>query len=388
MHTSVKTKIVVAVVAVLAVAAAGAAGVIHFASEMNLRAVATDALHAAGATFAAIERAEIEKLDATLAAIAANPELSDAFSAGDRAGLLARAAPLFERLRRDHDVTHWYFHDLARRCFLRVHGPAAFGDAVDRPTLAHAAATGDRGAGKELGQTAFALRVVRPWVVRGERIGYLELGEEIDHFLARLHAQTGDGYALLVDRRLVDAALWAKARPGGRERPEDAGERVVVERTVDDVSLVRWDGEVAALPARGALLGSVERGGRILARGVVPVTDAAGERVGALVVVHDVTELRTRTVRTRTAVVVTLTACAALLAGILLLVIQRLVFTRLERMIAQMEDLSARLAGGDYDVAAPPAGPPDEIGRFEEFFGRFLTVIAGLLKELTRRRAG
>ncbi len=64
---------------------------------------------------------------------------------------------------------------------------------VDRATLTKAIETKGLGAGKELGKTAFALRVVRPWFGQdGKLLGYLELGEEIDHFLGRMKAQTGD----------------------------------------------------------------------------------------------------------------------------------------------------------------------------------------------------
>ncbi len=51
-----------------------------------------------------------------------------------------------------------------------------------------------------------------------------------------------------------------------------------------------------------------------------------------------------------------------------------------------MEDVSARLAGGEYDVEAPPAEANDELGEFERFFGGFVSVVAGLLRDLTRSR--
>ena len=52
-------------------------------------------------------------------------------------------------------------------------------------------------------------------------------------------------------------------------------------------------------------------------------------------------------------------------------------------MVATLEDVSTRLLGGDYDVegAITPSGD-DEIGKSEEFFGRFLDAVAQTLKGL------
>ena len=93
--------------------------------------------------------------------------------------------------------------------------------------------------------------------------------------------------------------------------------------------------------------------------------------------------------RVRTAIICTVATVAVIMAALLVWLAQRLVFARLERMTRTMEDLLARLAGGDYNVAQDmkPTGD-DEIGRFEGFVGQFLVVIEGLLKALTEQKAG
>jgi methyl-accepting chemotaxis protein len=116
------------------------------------------------------------------------------------------------------------------------------------------------------------------------------------------------------------------------------------------------------------------------------VEDAAGRRVGGLFVVHDISALRANMLAARRGIYALLAVVAAILAALLVVLVNRLVVRRLDRMIATMDDLSVRLADGEYDVAAPRASSRDEIGRFEEFFGRFLQVVTGLLKELARRR--
>lgn len=391
---SIKQKLVLAVVACMLALAGVTAGLVSVASERAVRFAAEQALAAAASGLAAMERADAEKLDATLSALSSHPGLADAFQARDRARFLALATPIFQELQRTHAVTHFYAHLADRTTFVRVHRPELFGDRVERATLTSAAMTGQRAAGKELGATAFALRVVVPWVVGGQTIGYLELGEEMGHFLARLKHQTGDDYALLILKRdgagrpLLTPEAWG-AMEAAQGRPATWGafpDFVVVDDTAGEPAALA-DAQVGGVRAGGQLLGEASRGDRTFARGLVPVTDASERQVGGLLVRHDITELRDSMARARSGILVTLVAVAILLAALLLALLQRLVFARLTRMTTTLEDLGARLAGGEYDVGRlAPTGPKDEIGRFEEFFGSFLTVIGGLVKELTARR--
>jgi len=59
------------------------------------------------------------------------------------------------------------------------------------------------------------------------------------------------------------------------------------------------------------------------------------------------------------------------------------VFKRLNRMIHTMEDLSVRVAGGDFEAKFTPDGTQDEIGQFEQFFAKFLDLMTSTLRALT-----
>lgn len=391
---SIKKKLILAIAACMVLLAGVTALLVEAASARAVHFAADQAVEAAGAGLGAMERADTEKMDAALRVLAAHPGLVEAFRARDRARFLALAGPIFRELERSHGLTHLYAHLPDRTAFARVHRPELFGDLVERPTLAAAAATGKMGAGKELGATAFALRVVEPWVVGGETIGYLELGEELGHFLARLKAQTGDDYAMLVAKRdaagrpLLKREAWAAMR-GQSQRPDDweaFPDFVVADDTTDDPAAYAG-APVGALRPGGQLLPELGRGQRTFARGAVPVIEAGGRQVGAVVVLHDITTLRASMLRARSGILITLGAVGILMALVMLALVQRLVFERLDRMAASLEDLGARLAGGEYDVGKLAlSGPRDEIGRFEEFFGSFLVVLGGLVKDLTSRR--
>src|SRR5512133_1397641 len=147
----------------------------------------------AAAAYARLEKREVEKLSRLLDWLMADARFIATFKARDREKLLSLTQARFEKLKSVEGVTHWYFlePEPARTCFLRVHSPKLFGDTVARETLTQAIATQEVGAGKELGKTAFALRVVKPIRVDGAIIGYMELGEEIGHFLVNMKKQTG-----------------------------------------------------------------------------------------------------------------------------------------------------------------------------------------------------
>jgi hypothetical protein len=383
---SIRARLVVAIAASMLGVAVAAGAVVRAAGERNVERAAEQAVASAGQVLAAAERADVEKLDATLHALSAHPGLRDAFVARDRARLLALATPLFEQLRAEHDITHLYFLEPSGTCFLRAHRPELFGDAVARATFARAVETGHVAAGKELGRTAFALRVVRPWRgPDGTVVGYLELAEEIDHFLERMKAQTGDDYGLVVGKAFLDEEAWARMRSGRRNGWGDRPTTVVVDTTTRDEAAIGFEGDPSSLPDRGAVLGEELHGGATFVRGIVPVADAGGRRVGGLVVLHDITALRESMLGARRGIYAVILAVAAALGGFLLVLVNRLVFRRLERLSATMEELSARLEEGDHRLVAPRASADDELGRFEELFGRFLRSVARLLGEGRRR---
>jgi hypothetical protein len=265
-----------AAAATLAVTATHAAG--------GPAAPVKDPVADAAARYAALEKADVEILSAELDRLVADPALVQPFAARDRAKLLVAARPLFERLKAERMVTHWYFIDRepSRTSFLRVHAPEKFGDRIDRATLSQAIATKKMGAGKELGQTAFALRVVKPIRVGGEIVGYMELGEEIGHFLTRMKHQTGDDYALLADKEKIDRADLAAIRKEDRwdERPDV----VLIDSTVWNEATIVLGTALAKIPEGGTRLAPWTDGSVRYVGGAFPVRDATNQVVGALFV--------------------------------------------------------------------------------------------------------
>jgi hypothetical protein len=245
-----------------------------------------DYLRRSAASFTRFERAHVERLSKTLDRLAADPALVEAFRARDREKLLALARPTFDRLESEHAITHWYFHEPEprRTCFLRVHAPELHGDVIERDTLTQAISTHVLGAGKELGRTAFALRVVKPVRSGGKLVGYMELAESIDHFLTRMRLEIGDDFGLLVDKRRVDRAELKRVT--GEDRWEEQPDVVLIDSTMWQERNVSLGVPLEKLPAGGTFFPEWQDGSRTFVGAAFPVKDANDRIFGALFVRH------------------------------------------------------------------------------------------------------
>jgi hypothetical protein len=339
--------------------------------EKDLEEAAMSTLQTAADGFAAHERSEIEKLTATLDVLLEDEHLREAFVARDRARLLAVATPTFHMLERDR-VTHWYFiePDPSRTAFLRVHRPELSGDRIGRITLERAIETREIGAGKELGQTAFALRVVRPWFHEGKLLGYMELAEDIDHFLGALKSRTGDDYGLLVKKKFLDEKTWARVLGARANTWNDRPDVVVVDTTTFTEGIIDFAGDIERIPDRGLALGEALRGDRAFVRGIFPLRDAAGRQVGGLFVLHDFTRQHAALRAGILQAYLVLIALAVIVAAMIGWLAHQLVFARLGAIRAQLEDQASRDGLPPSRVVAPPSD--DDLGRLEALLRRAL----------------
>jgi hypothetical protein len=131
--------------------------------------------------------ADANLLDAISYFLKNDSNLQSVWLTKDRDALFNYAAPLFENFHRDYGITHFYFIDSNNTCFLRVHNPQSFGDRIDRFTLLTASRNLKPSWGIELGKFGtFTLRAVHPWFANGKLIGFIELGEEIEHITPQL----------------------------------------------------------------------------------------------------------------------------------------------------------------------------------------------------------
>ena len=145
--------------------------------------------------------------------IETNETLRRKWIARDRQGLLEYCKPTFEKLRAKYQVTHFYFHDIDKTCFLRVHNPDRFGDRITRYTLAEAAAKDKVASGIELGcYGTLTLRVVHPVQIDGRLVGYIELGKEMEAISEELSDVLKNEIAITIPKSLLNRPTWEEGQ--------------------------------------------------------------------------------------------------------------------------------------------------------------------------------
>ena len=141
--------------------------------------------------------------------------------------------------------------------------------------------------------------------------------------------------------------------------------------------IIAFQGELSAVPQEGKVLERLQDGNSVFVRGIFPIRDAAGNTVGAMFVVRDISGFYLAMQRTQK-ILVLLTVVALMIGTVLVLtLLNRLVFRRLEHII----DVATRVVGGDYDSEIQISSD-DEVGQFEMLFEQFRRVFVDALSHI------
>lgn len=153
--------------------------------------------------------ADTHKLSAAMEYLQNDEKLRNGLITGNREDTLQYAAPIFENLRAKFLITHFYLLTPERKVLLRVHEPDRHSDIINRYTAIQAEQTGLAASGIELGTLGtFTLRVVYPIYASSKLIGYLELGEEIEHIISNLTRSMGIELAIAINKQLLSRRDW------------------------------------------------------------------------------------------------------------------------------------------------------------------------------------
>ncbi|MDH4203822.1 MAG: ATP-binding protein [Phycisphaerae bacterium] len=217
------------------------------------------------------------------------------FLAGDRDKLLADAEARYQTFHHDYGVTHFYFHQPDKTCFLRLHQPSRFGDVIDRHTLATAIRQDKPFYGVELGPLGtLTLRYVRPWRADGKLIGYVEMGCEIDGIREEIKDEMGLDLAVLVEKQFLDHDDWqAGLKAVGRTENWDLLKgSVVAGKTLGEFpeSCIDYIQQNCLLKTNCYDTPVFELEGKTYIVGHFVLMDAGAVRIGRVFVFSDITE--------------------------------------------------------------------------------------------------
>lgn len=229
-------------------------------------------------------------------------------------------------------------------------------------------------------------------------------------YLDSMKEITGADYGLMLAKDGLQQATYEAAREkAGLPSNWDDRQTYVLTAATDEAAAENMQIDTAAdsIPEIGKLIG-VENGacsktchGAVTGEGdfwgvrwstdsisrahtVFPIADEKGNVVGVVYEIEDISRAAdaARSSMVQTIIVITTgLLIATLMIGWMLDV---LVFKRLRNMIVSIEDLSVRVAGGDFDAHYEPDGSTDEIGHFEQFFSRFIDLVSSTLKSLVK----
>ena len=327
-----------------------------------------------GEYYQAALQGRADKLTAALELIVDNGGFRADLRKRDRVALLSHARTLFRRLKSKHEISHFYFHGPGRINILRVHQPARHGDTIARFTLLAAEKSGAISSGVELGPLGtFTLRVVAPVFEGDVLVGYIELGEDIDHVMEDMASVLGLGLVVAVDKS------------GLRRRDWEDGMRMLGHEwdweTFDDVVVISRTLSLPKDLLKRLLTPETEGQQRHLSElriqdsrywtDRVTLRDVAGHEVGRMLVLKDVTAL----IRDNRLTML-LFVFGALLLGALLFMFIYWLLGRTERQLesTQLEIVSserrlanaqrmAQLGGWDWDVTTDTLNCSDEAAR-------------------------
>jgi signal transduction histidine kinase len=295
---------------------------------------------------AAVAKLFAQKLDkdtnlmlATLRAMMANEAMGRAFRQGDRAALARQGGDLFRNLSTAHRITHLYFINPDLISLYRFHSPNVFGDEIQRVTLQQARESQKAAHGLELGPMGtLTLRLVMPWRQDGELLGYLEIGEEIEHMLDEIRHSLAIDLLVLVDKRHLTPEQWRRGldlmqRSGNWER---FGSHAVLAQTAEQLPAALDERLLQRLLAGRAA--EISDFGRSIHLATVPIHDAGQRQIGELVVMRDITALESTFQWSIIAVILISLLAAGGVLGIFYLALDRV-----ERDYRRQHDLEHQL---------------------------------------------
>ncbi|MBN2581222.1 MAG: response regulator [Pirellulales bacterium] len=232
-----------------------------------------------------------QSLGGIAAATMQDRQLLNIWQSQNRQQLLDYCRPLAEKLQARNRITHIYFIDPDRRCFLRLYKPDTYGEVIDRFTLREAQRTKKNSWGIELGRFGtFTLRYVYPVIRDKKLLGFFELGTEVDPILREVQKTTNVNFVLLVKKQWLGRNDWESgmALLGRQGNWDQLSHAVVTESTFNKVPpeiIQKIQDDPQSLKHNET---EVVFGGHTYRVGQMPLKDAAKRSIGEILMFFDV----------------------------------------------------------------------------------------------------
>lgn len=293
---SIKTRFITILLLSEALIVAGFLIAIYLIFENNIRESSLQVVKNIQGFYSSLITNDTKMLAAALDTFSANDTFKHLFSKNDTDGLLKASKELFAQNRSRYGITHFYYIDNQGICTLRVHQPDLRGDKITRATFEAAKKTGRVAAGLEMGKTAaYALRVVMPYTYNGNQIGFLEFGEEIDHFNSIVKKETGIDVVMLGDKSFLNEDQYKATRQAGG-KPDNwkqLRDYIILDDTFGQqanfVSKIFDENEAKGI-TQAVYLGTFDHKDLTYIKGAFPFYSMGDKQTGIVYVLSDVTQ--------------------------------------------------------------------------------------------------
>lgn len=268
---------------------------LNISKQSNIKFMAWSILSRLEKNFEDYENNLTKTLESSIDILVRDEKMAEIFLSGDREALYNYSKELFDHIKKKNYFTHWYFLNTEKEgtCFLRMHNKELFGDKITRYTYRRSIESKKLFSGKELGKTAFAIRTVHPWYLKGEHIGYMELGIEIESFFKNLKKIFEAELGLIIEKANLDRSKWYSVRKEKnlRDNWDDHKKFLLIEETSAKTELINLPGISGNIPSEKKILSISNKDGTYLMRGILPLYEASGKKVGVVYFLKDVSEV-------------------------------------------------------------------------------------------------
>lgn len=337
--------------------------------QQQLRETLTGEAKSGLALFPSQVTVDAEGLARALAGFTRLENLLRPFAEKNRKVLLANAKPVFDDIKARYNITHMYFIEPNGTVFLRAHKPEQFGDRLSRATYKKAAETHQLAVGIEMGKNFFSLRAVQPIFYKGTPIGYMELGEEIDHIFQRVKGITGNDMSLFLTQEFIKKGNveLTHERIGGfglldstnKELATKLAEKVDMKKGLAEPTVVDVDW----------------KGSRYIV-GMGPLKDAFGDTAGILFLQKDVSKVYA-TIWKGIFINVAILSVILVLAGIAFYVSM----SECMALFNKLSEAAKKVAGGELDVDVG-SSRRDEVGFLAKGFQEMILGLRNMIVEI------
>ena len=242
--------------------------------------------------FALIKEAESAMLITDIKHLESMSQLKEAFLTEDKERLYQIAEPIFREDKEHTGINLMYFIDLEGTIFLRVHEIDRAGDKITEGLFKKAEKTGDAAIGMSLGKNAFALRVLMPFHNNGKIIGYIELGEGIEYFTDSLSAKTGNQYAVVGRKEMINKEDWNNVISESGYSWDQFTGYVMLNKTVDmDIMKQCLETKDITIKDQPFIYKHFKQNSNSFFCSTFPIKDADGIIQGGLIARNNITEL-------------------------------------------------------------------------------------------------